>query len=53
MNRFPTKILLATDGSENTAQATKAAVDIARRRGSEIHLIHVWHDVHTPTHMTS
>lgn len=48
MNRFPTKILLATDGSENTAQATKAAVDISRRRGSEIHLIHVWHDVHTP-----
>ncbi len=48
MNRFPKKILLATDGSENTAQATKAAVDIARRRGSEIHLIHVWHDVHTP-----
>src|SRR5918999_1147542 len=48
MNRFPNKILLATDGSENTAQATKAAVDMARRRGSEIHLIHVWHDVHTP-----
>jgi nucleotide-binding universal stress UspA family protein len=48
MNRFPKKLLLATDGSENTAQATKAAVDIARRRGSEIHLIHVWHDVHTP-----
>jgi nucleotide-binding universal stress UspA family protein len=48
MNRFPKKILLATDGSENTAQAIKAAVDIARRRGSEIHLIHVWHDVHTP-----
>src|ERR687896_337135 len=48
MNRFPTKILLATDGSETTAQATKAAVDIARRSGSEIHLIHVWHDVHTP-----
>ncbi len=48
MNRFQTKMLLATDGSEDTAQATKAAVDIATRRGSEIHLIHVWHDVHTP-----
>jgi nucleotide-binding universal stress UspA family protein len=45
---FPNKILLAADGSENTVQATKAAVDISRRRGSEIHLIHVWHDVHTP-----
>ena len=48
MNRFETKTLLATDGSENTAQATKAAVDIATRSGSELHVIHVWHDVHTP-----
>jgi len=48
MNRFQTKILLATDGSENTTQATKAAVDIATRSGSELHLTHVWHDVHTP-----
>jgi nucleotide-binding universal stress UspA family protein len=48
VTHFPTRLLLATDGSENAAQATKAAVDIARRRGSEIHLIHVWHDVHTP-----
>jgi nucleotide-binding universal stress UspA family protein len=48
MNRFPKKILLATDGTENTTQATQAAVDIATRRGSELHLIHVWHDVHTP-----
>jgi nucleotide-binding universal stress UspA family protein len=47
MERFPTTLVLATDGSENTAQATMAAVDIARRRGSEIHLLHVWHDVHT------
>ncbi len=48
MNRFPTKILLTTDGSEVAAQATTAAVDLARRSGSELHLIHVWHDVHTP-----
>src|ERR687889_2057404 len=47
MDRFLTTLVLATDGSENTAQATRAAVDIARRRGSEIHLLHVWHDVHT------
>ena len=47
MNRFPAQILLATDGSENTAQAAQAAVDIARMAGSQIHLIHVWHDVHT------
>ena len=47
MKRFPTEILLATDGSEDVARATTAAVDIARRSGSELHLIHVWHDVHT------
>src|SRR3990170_1093976 len=47
MDRFPTKVLLATDGSENSAQATTAAVDLARRSDSELHLIHVWHDVHT------
>jgi nucleotide-binding universal stress UspA family protein len=47
MNRFPTTLVLATDGSENTAQATIAAVDIARRRGSKFHVVHVWHDVHT------
>jgi nucleotide-binding universal stress UspA family protein len=48
MNPFPTQILLATDGSENTTQATRAAVDIAGGRGSRIHLVHVWHDVRTP-----
>jgi nucleotide-binding universal stress UspA family protein len=47
MDRFPTTLVLATDGSENTAQATRAAVGIARRRGSKIHLVLVWHDVHT------
>lgn len=47
MDRFPTKVLLATDGSENSTQVTTAAVDIAKRSDSELHLIHVWHDVHT------
>ena len=48
MNPFPTQILLATDGSENTTHGTRAAVDIAGGRGSRIHLVHVWHDVRTP-----
>jgi nucleotide-binding universal stress UspA family protein len=48
MNRFPTKILLATDGSEDAAQAREAAVDLARKSGSELHLVHVWHDVPSP-----
>jgi nucleotide-binding universal stress UspA family protein len=48
MSVFPTKILLATDGSEDAAEAREAAVDLARRSGSELHLVHVWHDVPSP-----
>ena len=48
MSAFPTKILLATDGSEDAAQAREAAADLARRSGSELHLVHVWHDVPSP-----
>lgn len=47
MSEFPTKILLATDGSEDAAQATEAAVDLAKKSGSELHVVHVWHDVPT------
>ena len=48
MNRFPMKILLATDGSEDAAQAREATVDLVRKSGSELHLVHVWHDVPSP-----
>ena len=48
MNCFPTKILLATDGSESTEQATEAAVDLSTKSGSELHVVHVWHDVPGP-----
>ncbi|MDQ3736590.1 MAG: universal stress protein, partial [Actinomycetota bacterium] len=48
MNHFPTKILLATDGSEDAAQAREAAVDLARKGSAELHLVHVWHDVPSP-----
>src|ERR687884_565093 len=41
MNTFPTKILLATDGSEETTLAARTAADIARKTGSELHLVHV------------
>ena len=47
MDRFPATLVLATDGSENTAHATRAAIDIARSRGSKVHVVHVWHDVRT------
>jgi nucleotide-binding universal stress UspA family protein len=45
MSVFPTKILLAIDGSEDARRATEAAIDLANRSGSELHVVHVWHDV--------
>ncbi len=45
MSVFPTKILLATDGSEDARRATEGAADLARQSGSELHVVHVWHDV--------
>jgi nucleotide-binding universal stress UspA family protein len=48
VNRFPTEILLATDGSEATEHATEAAVDLSTKSGSELHVVHVWHDVPGP-----
>ncbi len=42
MSIFPTKILLATDGSRDAALAAQAAVDLSRRSGSELHVVHVW-----------
>ena len=41
MSIFPTKILLATDGSSEAELATRTAVDLAQKTGSELHLIHV------------
>jgi nucleotide-binding universal stress UspA family protein len=37
---FPTRILLATDGSKDAAEAREAATDLARRTGSELHVAH-------------
>jgi nucleotide-binding universal stress UspA family protein len=41
MKGFPTKILLATDGSEDAALAASAAADLSGRAGSELHIVHV------------
>jgi nucleotide-binding universal stress UspA family protein len=41
MSIFPTKIVLATDGSEEADLAAEAAVDLARKTGSELHVVHV------------
>jgi nucleotide-binding universal stress UspA family protein len=37
---FPTKILLATDASEEAALAAQTAADIADKTGSELHVVH-------------
>jgi nucleotide-binding universal stress UspA family protein len=41
MSTFPSKILLATDGSEDSALAARAAVDLCNKTGAELHVVHV------------
>lgn len=52
MSHFPTRVLLATDGSEDAALARRAAVDICRGTGSELHLVHVWRATPAYAHPT-
>jgi nucleotide-binding universal stress UspA family protein len=42
MSGFPTRILAATDGSEDAALALRAAADLSSSTGSELHVIQVW-----------
>lgn len=42
MSIFPTKILLATDGSEEAVLAARTAVDLAEKTGSELHVAYVF-----------
>ena len=41
MGDFPTRILLATDGSEGAELAASRAVDLARSTDSKLHVVHV------------
>jgi nucleotide-binding universal stress UspA family protein len=41
MGLFPTRILLATDGSEEAELAALRAVDLTQRTESELHVVHV------------
>ena len=41
MSIFPTKILLATDGSQEAALAAQNAAQIADETGSELHIVYV------------
>jgi nucleotide-binding universal stress UspA family protein len=41
MSIFPTKILLATDGSEEARLAAQAAAQLSKDTGSEVHVAYV------------
>ena len=41
MTNFPTRILMATDGSEDAAFAARTAVNLANKTGSELHVVYV------------
>jgi len=42
MSIFPTKILLATDGSEEAELASRTTADLAKSTDSELHILYVW-----------
>jgi nucleotide-binding universal stress UspA family protein len=41
MPLFPTRVLLATDGSPNATFAARSAIELCERTGSELHVVHV------------
>jgi nucleotide-binding universal stress UspA family protein len=45
-----TRILLATDGSEDAALAGRAAADISNGTAAEVAVVHVWTDVPPPAY---
>ena len=52
MSVFPTRILLATDGSESAAAAAQTAVELSNKTSSELHVVHVDTDIPIPlSHM--
>jgi nucleotide-binding universal stress UspA family protein len=44
---LPTKVLLATDGSESATHATQAAVELSKTTDSELHVLYVSEDPYT------
>ena len=45
MSTFPTKVLLATDGSGDAKLAATTAASLAKSTGSELRVVHVWRPV--------
>jgi nucleotide-binding universal stress UspA family protein len=48
MTIFPTKILLATDGSKEAELALRTAVDLTSSTSSELHVVTVGHEYRPP-----
>jgi nucleotide-binding universal stress UspA family protein len=46
MSIFPTKVLVATDGSEDSQLAARTAVELVQKTSSELHVVYVlpWPD---------
>jgi nucleotide-binding universal stress UspA family protein len=44
---MPEKVLLATDGSKDSALAARAAVEVCEGTGAQLHLVHAWQSVPT------
>jgi nucleotide-binding universal stress UspA family protein len=42
MSIFPTKVLVATDGSREAQLAAQSAADLSKKTHSEVHLVHVF-----------
>jgi nucleotide-binding universal stress UspA family protein len=40
---FPTKFLLATDGSKDATIVAQAAIDLSNESGAELHVVYVGH----------
>jgi nucleotide-binding universal stress UspA family protein len=50
MSTFPTKVLLATDGSGGAELAATTSVSLATLTGSELHLVYVLPAAPLPYH---
>ncbi|MDP9475737.1 MAG: universal stress protein, partial [Actinomycetota bacterium] len=52
MIEYPTKVLLATDGTPDSEAATTLAVALASREGAELHVVHVGYAAFSTTGTT-
>src|SRR5215216_2612536 len=52
MSIFPTKVLLATDGSKEADLAATTAADLAEKTNSELHIVTVAEDPYLATDFT-